>query len=747
MKTAYPSVQGTCKITLYSNIPFDNSYQHHTIISRLFKDDGDRIYNATDSTYGAPCERFINRRNSLGTDYYYPRWTLTGDFNFNFSNGLISSVVLELTPAQTNANYMKLETGDDVYYYFVTGITQNNYDTYTLSLELDALMTYQDEFLQGIAGKPVFTKRKHSHRYTSNGYYPHCADLLSNEEIFSGVKTNHVKDIISLSFKNVADTYKEITWLYVCVDLEKLVDDDNTSVQYSIFNSQGTRYPLSIIALPINVGNFKLYSGETLLRTTTSIDVVRIIGQLINDGSVHGAKISKYPPVEYSSSKTTYDSVTKELTFKFDSFTSPVTDWVDSGTLDGVKFTFTRAVIPDSAPIIIKLIKAGLLVREELDCKHHHKHLTSSDLQIVPATPVAPTITSARFEDIKLKFSPFTKYTLSAGYSSDGVELYPELFYACVPQNSATDHIFELNTITSTYIGDNNIFTYPSRITYTRSGVNYTPFNYYNLQKNGLASSMNYITPVGENALDVFNATQANAFYQSKLSSGITSGLSVAGGIASIVAGSGMVATSGIHAGSLTPMGFGLVASGVTAIAGGVAGASNTILSANAKIQDLKNTPDSINISGSNFTTDMAVTEKQSLPFIIISECSPLVKQNADDFLYQYGYQVARECYFNQDTDYDYDEINTIDTHLFGRTIFNYIQLDEDITNKINADIPLIIKKKLSSIFNNGITIWNFFGFQELWRDRTTPSFSQYQIDKYFLQHTYDNTEYKGQTF
>ena len=63
-------------------------------------------------------------------------------------------------------------------------------------------MTYQDEFLEGMQGVPVFTQRKHCHRYTDDGIYPHCADLLSNEETFAGVKTNHIKKLKKLQFEN-----------------------------------------------------------------------------------------------------------------------------------------------------------------------------------------------------------------------------------------------------------------------------------------------------------------------------------------------------------------------------------------------------------------------------------------------------------------------------------------------------------------------------------------------------------------
>ena len=331
----------------------------------------------------------------------------------------------------------------------------------------------------------------------------------------------------------------------------------------------------------------------------------------------------------------------------------------------------------------------------------------------------------------------FTTYKINACYSSDGLELYPELYYGNVNQLASNEEIFGFTTITSCYIGDNNIFTYLVDNGYTRDENTYYPYHHFNLQKIGLASSINYSIPIGENALDVFNSTQAQAFYQSKVASGITSGLSIAGGIGSIVLGAGMTAGSG---GTLTSMGAGLVAGGVTAIAGGIAGISNAIKSTNAKIQDLKNTPDSINISGSNYTTDMGITYDTPLPYVVVNECSHIIKHNADDFFYNYGYQVARECYFNTALDFT-NGLKTIDNNLFGRTIFNYIKLNEDITNKINYDMPIIIKQKLSSIFNNGITLWSFFGNQVLWSMINTPTTTN-NPDRWFMKCELDNTEY-----
>ena len=747
MKTAYPQIKGTCSIRLYSNIPFDNTYEHHSLISRKFTYNNSVFYspNASgDVTYGVPKERFINRLKNATTNYY-PHYDITGDFNFDFTNGLVGSVVLELTPAQTNANYLRLTCGDDVYYYFITGINQVNYETYKLSLELDVLMTYQDEFLEGMQGVPVFTQRKHCHRYTDDGIYPHCADLLSNEETFAGVKTNHIKKLKKLQFENalgIAQAYKDITWLYICIDIELPDSDDDSSSIYTMYRSQNTSYPLTMVALPLNAKKFSIYVGNTLLRETSGDDINTLVYKLVNDGAVHGCKLSKYPPYPYGNKLVVIPDANEDLEVKLtlDSHATAISDSVDIGIIDTDNptiFTFTRIILPASAPITSKLMKAGICIERESQFKHKLTSLKGVDLDILKPSPVAPSITSSRYEDIRLMFSPFTKYSLTATYSSDGVELYPEIFYANVNGISTNELVFTFYTTTTAYIGDNNIFTYPDRLTYTRNGVSFTPYNYYNLQKSGLASCMNYVVPVGENALDVFNATQANSFYTSKLASGITGGLAVAGGIGSIALGvAGAVGTSGMS----SVASAGLIAGGVSAIAGGVAGVSTSIKSTNSKIQDLKNTPDSINISGSNYTSDMAISEGDGLPYVIISECSPVVKHNADDFFYNYGYQVARECYFNTALDFT-NGLQTIDNNLIGRTIFNYVQLQEDITNKINYDMPLIVKQKLSSIFNNGITLWSFFGNQALWSMLNTPTASN-DPDRWFMKCELDNTEY-----
>lgn len=742
MKTAFPNLRSPVQITLYNNIPFDNTYKHHSLISDRFTYNGTPIYtNGSLVANIPPKERFIDRRNPDNVDeYYYPRWVMSGEFNFNYSNGLVTSVTLELTPAQTNANYMKVKCGNDIYYYFINSINQINYDTYVLTLELDVLMTYQDEFLDGVKGMPIFTTRKHSHRFGSDNVTPLCCDYKSGEDAFSGIKPTELKRKIDLEYSNTSlKNIKNVIWLYVCTDC---MEYDGARYGDFLYRNKNIAYPLTMLCIPINVDGLLITDGTNTydFGKTTSGSVLPSlrdeIRRLINSGVVHGAKISNYPPFNTGNITLTNAGTNSVLTINVSSITS-------FSTLTGYK---TMKVGYNQLAFVNRMdtglqqtnlsgffIGGFVCITNQEDSDYYYSSIKLFDSLPQPPSPLMP-----RVDDPKLNFSPFKKYVLGAKYTSQGVEIYPELLYSSGNVSSGTSP-YQFATYTTCYIGDNNIFTYLRPYYIYESSKQYTYYLNYKYEKIGLASSMNYIMPVGTDALDVFNATQSQSFYTSKVASGISSGLAIAGGVASMVIGAGMVVTSGEHAGTLTPAGSAMIASGASAISGGVASGVNAIKSANAKIEDLKNTPESINISGSNFITDSVIVENP-IPYIIVYDCVPVIKENANDYFYQYGYQVARDCYFNTELKY-VPACEKVDNDLFGRTLFNYIKTNEDLVNKINSDIPIIVKKKLSSIFNDGITLWSIFGFPELWGNALVPSFSV-TIDDYFLKHDYDNTEF-----
>ena len=731
MKTAYPQTQNPVSIRLYANIPFDNTYEHHSLISELFEYDNSRLYEKTGVL---ACESFIDRkRQTTGSPYYYPRWDMTDTFNFDFQNGLIGSITLELTPEQTNANYMRVTCGSDIYYYFITGIKQVNFETYTLSLELDVLMTYQDEFLEGVKDIPFFTERKHCHRYNDSGISVHCADFKTGDDTFAGVKPSIITDLKQLDYGQL--NMKKITnikWLYICCDNLELISGD-TRLPYgdALYTANDVTHPLTILAVPLNITQLILKDRDgNVTYSFSTAGIKNIIKSLVGNGVVHGTKLSNYPPFSNARLDLSDSGV---LTIYADGSITAFSSSTDlyTFTIGNNSFVFHNPSGTTNDTNLKELMKNGaILINKQNDLSY-----TSDNIVVNSAfnNSQKPSITMNRYKDPKLLFAPFTKYVICAKYSSDGCEFYPELLFSEYYDTNYTQN-FEMYA--TAYIGDNNYYTRPNRKRYTVNGNYEYAYNYYQYAKVGLAGSVNYTIPAGENALDVFNATQAQAFYQSKTASGITSGLTILGGVGSIGMGIGLLATGG---GSVA--GMGMIAGGATAFAGGIASMSNTIKSSNAKIEDLKNTPDSINISGSNFILDDAITNGSDLPYLIRYECGSVIQENANDYFYNYGYQVARDCYFNVELNYT-DAPHKVDNNIFGRTIFNYVKLNEDITNKINANIPQVIKQKLSQVFNKGITLWSFFGCDGLWNNNNFTSTTD--PDNWFMKHNLDNTEYQG---
>lgn len=739
MKSAYPQTQNPVSIRLYANIPFDNTYEHHSLISEWFRYNGSKIYDKAGVT---ACESFIDRKKYALTPnppFYYPRWDMTDTYNFDFQNGLVGSVTLELTPEQTNANYMRVACGSDVYYYFITGIKQVNFETYTLTLELDVIMTYQDEFLEGVKDIPMMTDRKHCHRYTNDGIMPHSADLKTGDDVFAGVKPSIVKQVHKLRFDNTDMKKLEgIMWLYICLDLHNVTDA--SSIDTLVYSCKGKNYPLVMMAIPLNINSLTYQKNDgTLSVTFNKANLNQLIKDIVDDGSVHGAKISPYPPfviTNNSGASITLDG-SRNLTIKSSSVS-------EVGNFGGSKlyqmdignnsFYYFEKGYAGSGDAILKLITDGAVVLfNQDDVIYPHSSIPNINFNIANFNP--PSITKNRYKDPKLLFNPFRKYKISASYSSDGSEFFPELLFGEYPTTYDGEY-FAFDTFASAYIGDNNFYTKIK----VGSLVDADTYDNYKYEKIGLASAVNYIFPCGTNALDVFNTTQAQAFYQSKTASGITSGLAIAGGIGSIALGvAGTIGTLGMGAGA----GAGLIAGGATAIAGGIASMVDTIKSTNAKIEDLKNTPDSVNVSGSNFVMDDCINgDANGLPYIIVNEVPSVVIEQANDFFYNYGYKVARDCYFNTELSYDNDVAHSVDNNLLGRTIFNYVKLNEDITNKINANIPQVIKQKLSQVFNKGITLWSFFGCDAIWNDNNLTALND--PDLWFMKHNLDNTEYQG---
>lgn len=739
MKTAYPNTTQPVSITLYSNIPFDNTYKNHSFISSYFKKQSGgsqpKIFPNGEQS------NFLNRKNSTGA-YIYKRWTFTDTFNFDFKNGLNATITLELLNEQTNANYLMVVCGTQKWFYFITSIMQSNIDTYTLQLELDVLMTYGDDFLEGVKDVPVFAKRKHCKRYSGLLMFSH--DYKNGESAYEGVKPNLLTHVYPLENEyreypygdDYSSIFSDVLWAYITTDL---VDSSVLGVDALQYRINECANPFSVLCIPINYTlNIRVHYEGTEYRSY-SIGGRRFISKLVSQEHFKSAKILPFPPFHrlaqgITVSKSGY-SITingehsDNLFINNEQGYGAITLTSSYGGKYYLRFGNNLGLNNNENA----LLENAFVVCEQYQMYYNYKPVSPYDL----FKPNDMSILSSKVQDPKLKLKPFTKYCISSSGSEES-EFYVELLVSYTPLSLGQQGL-HFASLTTAYCGDYTIYTY---LTPPASMSTYA-FNNYKWGKVGLSQSTNYTLPVGTNALDVFKNTQYETFYQSKVASGITSGLTIAGGVASIGLGiAGAVGSMGMS----TPASVGLIAGGATAIASGTAGISNTIKSANAKIEDLKNTPDSINLSGSSYAHDISMLINGLLPYINVYECSPVIMNGANEYFYSYGYEIARPCYFNQLVDGSQSSSQYYDDNdLFTRTIFNYIQLNEDITNKINADIPLIIKQKISSIFNQGITLWTFFGFSSL--NSNTNETTTYSLDKWLYKNSLENKEYQGESY
>lgn len=741
MKTAYPNTTQPVSITLYSNIPFDNTYKNHSLISQYFKKQSGQTQSKIFPN--GQQYNFLNRKNSTGS-YIYKRWTLNDVFNFDFKNGLIGSITLELTNEQTNANYLMVVSGTQRWFYFITSIVQSNLDTYILTLETDVLMTYGDEFLEGVKGVPFYTKRKHCRRFYGGAVFSH--DYKSGDSSYANVKPSLITGINELKVEyrdypygeDYSNIFDGVLWAYVTTDLVDSHILGTDALQYQL---NGCSNPFSVICFPINKTLYiKVKYSSTDIRSY-SIGGHRAIDKLISQEHYKSAKILPFPPFHrlkrgYSVTQNG-ETITIEGDYDSNDLWINNTDGHGQIMLSAESGGSYRLVFGNSLGLDNNentLLENAFVIRFQKDMYFNYKLVYPYDYMDYQVGILQP-----RIRDPKLMFSPFTKYYLSSS-GADEHEIYSELLFSYVPQNiSGAGYSINITSVVTAYSGDYCIFSF-IRPPYT--SITY-PFNNYKWGKVGLAQTSNYTYPVGTKALDVFKNTQSETYYQSKIASGITSGLTIAGGVASIGVGvAGAVGSMGMS----TPASIGLIVGGATAIASGTAGITDTIKSTNAKIEDLKNTPDSINLAGSSYAHDLLMNTNGLLPYISKYECSPVIMNSANQLFYSFGYEVSRQCYFNEiineqqsDSQY-YDDFN-----LFGRTIFNYIQLNEDITTKIKADIPYLIKQKISNIFNQGITLWTFFGFTSL--NNNSNESDTYDLDRWLFNNYLENKEYEGESY
>lgn len=757
MSYLFPSSIQPVTITLYQKVPFDNSYKNHSFVSGAFK------YNGSFINSYAEQENFLNIKykdipQQPNPFYRFPRTTKSGEFNFDFGNGLTTSLTLELEGDETNANYLKVEWNESgstpptqKRYYFITSIVQINATTFRLSLELDVLMTFGSYLVNN--PKPMLTKDKHCTRVNSTGVFG-CKDFANIEPEFANIKASicESKENFDLNLDNIdiitKNNLKDIHWLYVIVgkqfeynqQLEQLL-----GTNYLAYRHKGVDYPFSVVCFPlVSKCKYRFMSGSTLLHET-EVDVRKQVGELVGSGLYKGAKISPYPPFTNATNVTITENqgtITFEIKAFNDLLPSSSVGYAMEGKLGNNEMFYVHLANDIPTPQGFDTVLDKLIITDDVDNVYDlgsYQLLNTSNLNV-------PSLTNGRdVNEKKILLHPFRKYILKGIYDK-GLELRPDIVYA--DKTSYEVPNFNYKTISTMYPFDNAIFTFSP-----------TQNKYNSLCGIGNDSVINYAIPVGENALDYWQQTQSAEYYQGKTAQAVNNGLAILSGVALI----GIGATLGVaSSGTLSPMGAKAIVGGAGMIAGGVTGEVNIAKSIDAHQVDLMNRPDSFTNTGSSYAHDLAIasyspneTGVGMLPYVVKMRCSDADIETALERYFHFGYQVNRSCIFNSELSNNvYLSGNgnvVLDNHLFTRTIFNYIKLQDDVTDKIDNRVPLIVRQKLNAVLNNGVTLWSFFGFGSVWSGTieidggSAPT--TYNVNKYLYEENYDNCEYYGQRY
>lgn len=692
----FPVAERVANIVLFRNIPFNNKYEHHPFISNKF------TYKGATKHSGGSMYSFLYAKKS-NNEYYFDRLVLDTGFNFNYGNGLVTSVVLEVPHQFTDANYMSVIPIGTTrpYYFFITNVvistasyTDNTSKiTCTMTLELDVLATYQNDILDGFTGN-VRTERKHCQRYAIDNNVnltPYCIDFSLSEPALSNCKPNIVKDIKNFTLLDGTSSdvgYRTCSWFYVSFrgEFGDYVIGRNQSIN-------DIKTPFKTVAFP-NVPYLRLvdrngtYAGRI-------IKLEDFLKQCYDNPNVISIKTLPYPPFP---SLTGNNPAVYQHRFTI-SYDATLNSNVAEFIIDNDAITYVQIPTqPDNPPLIglefnsgnnkagcwIKYNAStpsamGFYMLETNDNTHEYSPVEMFTTATKPLTLIGRDV---KYEP-RLLFNPFKKYLLKSQYAS-GEELHPELVGCETPLSN----YMVVESCLTAYAGDLTISTYPTFISAV-SGISNLS-EYYRKINKGLISSPNYSYPVGEDALKSFSQTQGSSYTTQTIGRVISGALAIAGGVASIAGGFS------------APV-------GAVAITGGIATVGTAIGGAVAKYSDLTNTPDTINTLGGSIFHDLAVGNTLH-PYLCCYELTTSEQEMIYDYFYEYGYVVNRCCIFNKELyPSDYSNNKWVDTRLFTRTNFNYIKINENISGKLYGDIPPIVKDKINNILNNGVRLYTLF--------------------------------------
>lgn len=659
-----------------NRVPLDSGYENPI----LFKNVKNGFNGNALLTSLSPLEFLSQYDNSVNNLDTYIK------INFRYGSTLTTRVVVNLsflTPSEASTiydcNYCVVRQDENpklptMLFYFINSMSfEKGVSTITLDLELDVFTTFNKWSLDT---NEVMTARQHIDRFKNEATF-NCEEALLPDIIDSQFNAN----IIS---KNEKLRNNDYTYLMVYLSLntprtqidkvycdkdkpERGLISTNAWVNKITSNSnityKGFNLPYAVGFLPLN-----------------SVTAVKLKVEAIN------TLITK--DYWYSNNYFIYDNETIEqlltnnayvLAMQVVNFNNPIINEIDFKTTTDFELVVLKYTSPDTLgkDNIVPLI---VLKNKEISTMFPNQQYSKTKNEIfenfygLDISLNTPLLKDKRLEP-KLYTSPFAYFVLN-GASYKGMALEPL---------GVGNTLYINETFVPTPLVNGLYYTIDSGI-------------YGNTKENYMTISP-YITneiPTVNNKYQEFLATQKNSYAQGVTMSYFNNAIGIGSSIvSSIVSGS-----------TGSPIG---VASGIIS---GVQSATNLIakpFEVSSKMKDLKQTPSKITSSNYDIYSVVGITDL-NMRFNYITMLD--TEQNkVFDFFYRFGYQVERET-APQITSNDITiNTNNYADHpaLFNRRIFNYIKLDQDITNELKCPTGLsqAIRNKFNTILNRGCRLWN----------------------------------------
>lgn len=659
-----------------NRVPLDSSYENPI----LFKNVKNGFNGNALLTSLSPLEFLSQYDNSVNNLDTYIK------VNFRYGSTLTTRVVVNLsflTPSEASTiydyNYCVVRQDENpklptMLFYFINGMSfEKGVSTITLDLELDIFTTFNKWSLDT---SEVMTARQHVDRFKNEATF-NCEEALLPDIIDSQFNANIITKneklrnndytylMVYLSLNTPRTEAKQVYCSNVIPDADLISGKEayNKITSNSNTTYKGYNLPYMVGFLPLN-----------------NVSAVKLLADVIQTHELRQFNYYKYGFIY--NNETIEQLLTNNayvLAMQVVNFNKPIINEINLSTTTDFEVVGLK-VNKNETNYVGKIVPLIVLKNKEISTIFPNQQYSKTKNEIfenfygLDISLNTPLLKDKRLEP-KLYTSPFAYFVLN-GASYKGITLEPL---------GVGNTLYINETFVPTPLVNGLYYTIESGI-YSNTKENYMTISPY------LTNEI----PTVNNKYQEFLATQKNSYAQGVTMSYFNNAIGL---------GSGILSTA-ISLNTGNPIG---TASGVIS---SIQSATNLIakpFEVSSKMKDLKQTPSKITSSNYDVYSVVGITDL-SMRFNYITMLD--TEQNkVFDFFFRFGYQVERAT-APQITSNDITiNTNNYTNHpaLFNRRIFNYIKLDQDITNELKCPTGLsqAIRNKFNSILNRGCRLWN----------------------------------------